>query len=151
MTTLASVLRSVHGMMESQVVESASRGWCSEIAGGTGAACIARELLTDRLGDSTPIDTMHDLHLLATELITNAVLHAGVGETETLELRVAAGPDTVRVSVTDPGADTAPEVQDLDLDVPGGMGLFLVERISRAWGVERASDGSNRVWFELAA
>jgi hypothetical protein len=31
------------------------------------------------------------------------------------------------------------------------MGLFLVERISRAWGVERASDGSNRVWFELAA
>jgi anti-sigma regulatory factor (Ser/Thr protein kinase) len=137
--------------MGTQVVESASRGWCSEIAGGTRAACTARELLTDRLGDSTPADTMHDLHLLATELITNAVLHAGVGETDTLELRVAAGPDTVHVSVTDPGAETAPQVQHLDLDVPGGMGLFLVDEISRAWGVERASDGSNRVWFELTA
>jgi hypothetical protein len=57
----------------------------------------------------------------------------------------------VRVSVTDPGSASTPEVQDLDVTVPGGMGLFLVDQISQAWGVDRTPDGSNRVWFELAA
>jgi anti-sigma regulatory factor (Ser/Thr protein kinase) len=138
--------------MDVSAVESASGAWCSEIAGGVEAGCSARELLTERLGDSTPAGTMYDLHLLATELVTNAVLHAGVDETATVELRVATTADLVHVSVTDPGSDaTSPAVQDLDVTVPGGMGLFLVEQISRAWGVERRSDGSNRVWFELAA
>lgn len=35
--------------------------------------------------------------------------------------------------------------------VPGGMGLFLVEKISTRWGVERMPGGANQVWFELAA
>jgi serine/threonine-protein kinase RsbW len=133
------------------VTETATDAWCTEIAGGVDAPCAARELLTARLGETTSAGTLHDLHLLATELVTNAVLHAGVGEAATLELRVASGPKTLRVSVKDPGGDTDPQVQDIDLDAPGGMGLFLVEQISRAWGVEREADGSQRVWFELAA
>jgi anti-sigma regulatory factor (Ser/Thr protein kinase) len=132
-------------------VANAVEGWSTEIAGGVEAAWAARELLTDRLGDATPDDTMHDLHLLTTELVTNAVLHAGAGEADTIELRVAADPDRVRVWVTDTGGDDTPEVQELDPDVPGGMGLFLVEKISSRWGVERAPGGGNRVWFELAA
>ena len=94
---------------------------------------------------------MHDLHLLATELITNAVLHAGVGESDTVRLRVAETARGLRVTVTDPGADTLPEVQELDPSVPGGMGLFLVEQLSADWGFERTQHGENRVWFELAA
>jgi serine/threonine-protein kinase RsbW len=137
--------------MEASALATGSTTWTTEIDGGVHAASVVREMLTDRLGDSTPADTMHDLHLLATELVTNAVLHAAVGEADTLEMQVAATPETVWVSVTDPGSDTSPEVQVLDLSVPGGMGLFLVEQISRAWGVERTPDGSNRVWFELAA
>jgi anti-sigma regulatory factor (Ser/Thr protein kinase) len=132
-------------------VANAVEGWCTEISGGADAAWTARELLTDRLGKSTPDDTMHDLHLLTTELVTNAVLHAGVGEAEVIELRVAAQPDRVLVWVTDPGSDDTPTVQDLDPEMPGGMGLFLVEKISSSWGVERAPGGGNRVWFELAA
>jgi serine/threonine-protein kinase RsbW len=98
-----------------------------------------------------PEDTLHDLHLLTTELMTNAVLHAGAGASDAIELRVANGADALRVSVTDPGRSTeAPHVEELDLDVPGGMGLYLVEQISSRWGVERLGDGANRVWFELA-
>jgi anti-sigma regulatory factor (Ser/Thr protein kinase) len=108
-------------------------------------------MLTDRLGEITPAGTMHDLHLLATELITNAVLHASVDESETIELLVSPTEDGLHVAVTDPGADTSPEVQELDPTVPGGMGLYLVEQISTAWGVERTPAGENRVWFELAA
>jgi anti-sigma regulatory factor (Ser/Thr protein kinase) len=132
-------------------VANAAEAWSTEIAGGVEAAHAARELLSDRLGESTREDTMHDLHLLTTELVTNAVLHAGAGEAETIGLRVAAEPQCVRVWVTDAGGDSTPEVQELDPDVPGGMGLFLVEQISSRWGVERAPGGGNRVWFELAA
>ena len=133
------------------VVTSATDSWCTEIAGGVEAACTAREVLTEMLGGTTPQPTMQDLHLLTTELVTNAFLHAGAGESETIELSVAGAGDLLRVSVTDPGSAGTPEVQAPDLEVPGGMGLFLVEQISSRWGVERLSGGANRVWFELAA
>ena len=133
------------------VVASATEAWCSQIPGGVEAACTARELLTEMFGDTTPDATLHDLHLLTTELVTNAVLHAGAGESDAIELRVAAGADALRVSVTDPGraADT-PHVEQPDPEVPGGMGLYLVEQISSAWGVERVDGHAHRVWFELA-
>jgi anti-sigma regulatory factor (Ser/Thr protein kinase) len=146
-TTPATLRLSVRDM----VVASATGAWCTEIPGGIEAPCTAREVLTEVLGDTTPEPTLHDLHLLTTELVTNAVLHAGAGESKTIELRVAGGDDLVRISVTDHGSAGTPEVQDLDLEVPGGMGLFLVEQISSRWGVERLPEGAKRVWFELAA
>jgi anti-sigma regulatory factor (Ser/Thr protein kinase) len=127
-----------------------SGAWCTEIPGGTTAACAAREQLTERFGEVTPADTLHDLNLLATELITNAVLHACVDESETIELRVTPTGAGLHVAVTDHGADTVPTVRRLDPTVPGGMGLFLVDQISSAWGVEQTGAGENRVWFELA-
>jgi serine/threonine-protein kinase RsbW len=132
-------------------VETATDAWCAEIVGGVEAPCAVRELLTDRLTETTSEETLHDLHLLATELVTNAVLHAHVGDAGRLALRVMTGPAGVRVSVTDPGAVTRPEVQELDPSIPGGMGLYLVEQISSRWGVERMAGGANEVWFELAA
>jgi serine/threonine-protein kinase RsbW len=137
--------------VEASTVSSQSTAWRTEIPGGPDAACTARRLLTDKLGEITPAGTLHDLHLLATELITNAVLHASVDESDMIEMRVALDAGGLRVSVTDPGADTVPQVQELDPTVPGGMGLFLVEQISSDWGVERTRDGENRVWFQLAA
>jgi anti-sigma regulatory factor (Ser/Thr protein kinase) len=134
------------------VVASSTEAWCAEIPGGVEAACTARELLTEMFGDTTPDATMHDLHLLTTELVTNAVLHAGAGDSDAIELRVAAGADALHVSVSDPGrtAET-PHVEKLDWEVPGGMGLYLVEQISSRWGVDRLGDGAHCVWFELAA
>jgi anti-sigma regulatory factor (Ser/Thr protein kinase) len=133
------------------LVATATEAWTAEIAGGVEAACTARCLLTEMYGDTTPQDTLHDLHLLTTELVTNAVLHAGAGESHKIELRVAGAGDALRVSVTDPGGVDTPHVEDLDPETPGGMGLFLVEQLSSDWGVERLRGGANRVWFELAA
>jgi anti-sigma regulatory factor (Ser/Thr protein kinase) len=135
--------------VEASALQSRPEAWCTEIRGSTSAACVAREVLTERLGDGVPAGTLHDVHLLATELVTNAVLHAAA---DVLELRVARVPAGLRVSVTDPGfAHTSPEVQEIDPDIPGGMGLFLVDQISERWGVERTAGGANRVWFEVAA
>src|SRR3954466_1930275 len=122
----------------------------TEIPGGPAAAMTARELVTELVGDETAADTMHDLLLLTTELVTNAVIHAGVDEDSTLCVHVESTPALRRVAVVDPGGATIPQVQDLDVSVPGGMGLFLVQQLSTRWGAERDGDGT-RVWFELAA
>ena len=134
------------------VVASATEGWCTEIPGGVEAGCIARELLSEMFAETMPQETLHDLHLLTTELVTNAVLHAGAGASDAIELSVASGADSLHVSVTDPGRGSeTPHVEELDLEIPGGMGLYLVEQISSRWGAERLGGGANRVWFELAA
>jgi len=134
------------------VVASATEAWCTEIPGGVEAACTAREVLSETFGGTAPEPMMHDLHLLTTELVTNAVLHAGACASDAIELRVAAGVDSLRVSVTDPGhfRDT-PHMEEPDPETPGGMGLYLVEQLSSRWGVERLGDGAHCVWFELAA
>jgi anti-sigma regulatory factor (Ser/Thr protein kinase) len=122
----------------------------TRIAGGPAAAHTARELLTRLLADTTPAATLHDAELLTSELVTNAVLHAQVDRESAIEVGIAAGPSLVRVSVADAGsAETEPLVQELDLDVPGGLGLYLVDQISTRWGVEPLARGGTEVWFEL--
>ena len=121
------------------------------IRGGLAAPAIARELVTRILARATREETLRDALLLTTELVTNAVRHAHVDEQGTIELSAVAEAGVVRIAVTDPGGATSPRMQELDIDVPGGMGLFLVDQISSRWAAERRDGGAMRVWFELAA
>ena len=121
------------------------------IHGGLAAPAVARELITRALEESTSEDTLRDALLLTTELVTNAVLHAHVDDAATIELSAVTGAGVLRVAVSDPGATTNPEMQELDVEVPGGMGLFLVDQISDRWAVEGGDGGPTRVWFELGA
>jgi anti-sigma regulatory factor (Ser/Thr protein kinase) len=122
-----------------------------EISGGPVAAVTARELVTELVGETTPAEKMHDLLLLTTELVTNAVRHAEVDEGTTLKLEVAATRQARRVAVIDPGGATQPRLQEINVEAPGGMGLFLVDQLSTRWGAEPEEGGGTRVWFELAA
>lgn len=135
----------MNGMAE----RGAGTGESANIPGGAEAPSRAREILTDMVGEATPAATLHDLHLLTTEIVTNAVCHADVDETATLELRVVSADDAWRVSVTDPGGATLPRIQEVDVMAPGGMGLFIVEQVSDRWGYERHDGGATEVWFEL--
>lgn len=121
------------------------------IHGGSAAPALARALVTRTIGPSAREETLRDVLLLTTELVTNAVLHAHVDETGTIELAARINDGVVHVAVSDPGATTSPRVREVDVDVPGGMGLFLVEQISDRWAVEGGDGGPTRVWFELAA
>jgi anti-sigma regulatory factor (Ser/Thr protein kinase) len=121
----------------------------TRIAGGPAACGTAREIVETLVGDTTPAETLHDALLLTSELVTNAVLHGGVGDAGVVDLHVASNPSLLRICVTDPGGTSTPTVQDLDVTVPGGMGLFLVEQISSRWGVDELRDGGTQVWFEL--
>ena len=121
------------------------------IAAGPTAPAAARELVVGLFGDTTIAEeSLHDLLLLTTELVTNAVRHSRAAEGGSVGLSIDVSKSAVSVAVTDPGGETSPRMQELDVDVPGGMGLFLVDQISERWGVERAGAGAMRVWFELA-
>ncbi len=83
--------------------------------------------------------------LLVSEVVTNSVRHAGLDTTDPIEVRVRGSRSGIHVDVIDPGPGFDPrERQD---GVDGGWGLWLLDRISSRWGVER--DRVTTVWFEL--
>lgn len=89
------------------------------------------------------IDTVE---LLASEVVTNALVHVG---TES-ELVIKLNEETVRVEVTDHG-DRLPEVLTPAGDITHGRGLLILSAVADAWGVETVPDNGKMVWFELHA
>jgi signal transduction histidine kinase len=88
-----------------------------------------------------------DLDLLVTELLTNSVQHAGLGEGELIGLRVSEVPPMLRVEVSDPGRGFRPRVRQPPPGSPNGRGLLLVHRLASRWGVR--GEGGACVWFEI--
>ena len=86
-----------------------------------------------------------DLRLVISEVITNAVRHGGTGD-----MLVAVTPKQgyLCVQVTDTGDGFAPRPRAFEPDDDGGFGLFLVERLTRRWGLTR-ENSNTRVWFEF--
>jgi anti-sigma regulatory factor (Ser/Thr protein kinase) len=86
-----------------------------------------------------------DLRLVISEVITNAVRHGGEGD-----MLVAVTPKHgyLCVQVTDTGDGFAPRPRAFEPDDDGGFGLFLVERLTRRWGLTR-ENSNTRVWFEF--
>ena len=81
--------------------------------------------------------------LIASELVTNAVFHA---RTEiTIELTAEEG--SVHLEVFDRGAGR-PVFLDEDPEVPGGLGLPIVEALASSWGMRPREDGKG-VWAEV--
>jgi len=92
------------------------------------------------------LSVFYDASLCVSELVTNAVLHANMGPEDELELDVEISDDTLRVAVTDLGSGFDPMTPS-----PGdesGFGLYIVDRLSDRWGVERGD--RTCVWFEMA-
>ena len=83
--------------------------------------------------------------LLTTELVTNAIVHAGCKS----HLFIRAAKDVVRVEVTDPD-DRLPSMATPDADAPSGRGLVIVNGLASAWGVT-PTVGGKTVWFELSS
>ncbi|HEY2769101.1 MAG TPA: ATP-binding protein [Solirubrobacteraceae bacterium] len=89
-----------------------------------------------------------DAMLVASELVSNAVVHSGGGSKELLDIQVKLGHDRLLISVRDPGHSGRVARPRPDDDVFGGLGLRLVQQLSDRWGAER-NDGQ-RVWAELS-
>ena len=119
-------------------------GFSFEVNGGSEAGVAARRAVVAGNG-SLPDDVRENILLLLTELVTNAVRHAGVGPDRSLHVELRRWTQRVRVAVVDPGSGfTRAEPPSRS----GGLGLFLVDRIADCWGV-RSEEAGTCVWFEI--
>jgi anti-sigma regulatory factor (Ser/Thr protein kinase) len=97
------------------------------------------------LGRALSPEQLDDLRLVVSELVTNAVLHAGLTDRDSITMSVEVHPDTVRVEVVDGGHGFVEASERL----PGrlGWGLPIVEQLADRWGTERTSE--TKVWAEF--
>jgi anti-sigma regulatory factor (Ser/Thr protein kinase) len=82
-----------------------------------------------------------DLSIVVSELVTNALVHAGTPCTVVLRV----GGPSVTLSVRDL-SPVVPFMATGDAMDGGGRGLRIVDVLSRDWGVTIGLDGSKSVW-----
>ena len=111
------------------------------------SAATARQAVGE-LSHALPEDVLGDVRLLVSELVTNALRHAGLGDDERIALAVGVTDQAVRVEVTDHGRGFDPSAVPSDPEAAEGWGLYLVATLSDRWGAESNGDAT-RVWFEL--
>ena len=104
------------------------------------AARTARHALDGRVG----ADLAHTVALLVSEVVGNAVRHAGMGEGEKIVFFARVAPDCIHVEVADRGPGFDPGVRH----ATPGFGLRLLDKLATGWGVERTGRGC-RVWFDV--
>jgi anti-sigma regulatory factor (Ser/Thr protein kinase) len=123
------------------------RRWC--LPPSVDAPALTRELIERACQDRLAPSRIADCSLMATELVTNAILHGR----EPITLSVDSnGPGHVRVEVRDEGdggamahAITAGPV---DASAVTGRGLLIVNALAERWGLE-FQDRSTCAWFEV--
>ena len=99
-----------------------------------------RQEICRRAAESLPkLDRLDDIELLASEAVTNAVLHG----TAPVDVAVIAGPDRIRVEVRDQGpASPASDRRD------HGRGLTIIEAVASRWSLQPDVYGTC-LWFEV--
>lgn len=93
----------------------------------------------ERIGADGPL-----VELITSELVTNAVLHAGTP----LRLRVLAGDDLVRIEVSDEAPELVAVTQEASPENGHGRGLALVVAFAERWGMDREASRKT-VWAEV--
>ncbi len=102
----------------------------------------ARQLVRRVVARSASPELSADAELLTSEVVTNALVHAG-GPIELTARQVRSG---VRIEVSD-GSPHSPIVREYGELAGTGRGLRLLDLLAR-WGVEMTAAGKT-VWFEL--
>jgi serine phosphatase RsbU (regulator of sigma subunit)/anti-sigma regulatory factor (Ser/Thr protein kinase) len=120
-----------------------------------------RETLTDwgKSGAYGLESVLDDALLLTSELVTNAVVHAGTAASVQCELRTGVGgtPTGIRVEVADrhpskplpaPGQAETTVTAAEPGETEHGYGLYLTTYLADVWGVQYTRT-AKQVWFEL--
>lgn len=106
----------------------------------------ARQSLVHALGDREGSAVVEVAELLVSELVTNAVLHAG----SAVELVVRRRSGRVRVEVGD-ASSMSPHPRVSDETATIGRGMEMVEMLAEEWGVDTGHSEGKVVWFEVSA
>src|SRR3954468_18813176 len=96
-----------------------------------------RRFVTQTLTDWGLLGLLDAAALLASEVITNAVLHARTVVTVTV---VRTDPGTVRIDVSD-GSPHAPERRQANEEDTNGRGIGLLDTLAASWSVRMTEHG----------
>lgn len=119
---------------------------CLEIESEPELVAAARAFVAQTLIEWEQETLVPDALLIASELVSNAVLHARTAIRLTLR---SDGLRWLRLEVSDQNT-RLPLFASCPEDATSGRGLALVEGVSVTWGVVREDDGKT-VWAELGA
>jgi anti-sigma regulatory factor (Ser/Thr protein kinase) len=106
----------------------------------------ARRLACDFAGPLMSAEQRSRLGVAITEVVANAVRHSG--SSDGIRVMLTRKDGYLCVRVTDGGNGLVPRPGAMASEPGAGFGLFLVEQLTRRWGVTR-QDGKTRVWFEI--
>jgi DNA-binding NarL/FixJ family response regulator len=140
---LASELATLTGLVDA--VESVVYQVSTSFAGDPRSAGEARRFVAKTLEDWQLGPLLDTVTLLTSELVTNAIVHAG----SEVDVVVRLTGEAARVEVTDRSA-APPEPRVAGESDSSGRGLALVEALARRWGTRRLASGGKTVWFEIA-
>ncbi len=121
-----------------------------EFAADQDAPAQARHALLSELGELLSPTEAANLELVVSELVTNAIRHAGrTSEDDVVNVYAAVAPDRLRIEVCDPGCGFPPAARQIREfgDGFGGVGLVLLDRLADVWGTDR--DEVFCVWAEF--
>lgn len=111
---------------------------------------VARDVVSRVVSDLKAAEQrIEDLRLLTSEVVTNALRHAGLRSGDSIAVAVDVSAERVRVEVADHGPGFDPtSLAEPSPETVGGWGLLLVKQLADRWGVIR--NNPNFVWFELS-
>jgi len=107
-----------------------------------------RRLVSDLIAADVYDSAVCDVALVISELFSNALRHASPLPESKLRVTWQIDPASVRVSVSDGGGPTLPELGEPTQSATGGRGLRIVEKLSSHWGTSTGEDGTT-VWAEV--
>lgn len=108
------------------------------------SAPAARAFVREVLSGSRVESVLDAAELCVSELVTNALLHAGTR----MRLEIAPAGSGVRIGVHD-GSDAVPTLARHTSTASTGRGLAMMVAVADAWGVEPDGQGGKTVWCEL--
>ena len=111
----------------------------------TRSAPLARHFVTEAIGQHPAAD---DAILLASELVTNVLVHARDATVVTVAVAVTVA--FIRVDVHDDGHTGMPRWRDTDGQAEDGRGFQIVNVLAHRWGFMREQDRTC-CWFEVTA
>jgi anti-sigma regulatory factor (Ser/Thr protein kinase) len=109
------------------------------------SAPLARSFVTEVIGQHPAAD---DVVLLASELVTNTLIHAR--DATAITVTVAITTAFIRVEVHNDGRTGIPHWRDADSQAEDGRGFQIVNALAERWGFTREQDRTC-CWFEVTA
>jgi anti-sigma regulatory factor (Ser/Thr protein kinase) len=107
-----------------------------------------RRLVSDLIAAGIYDAAICDAALVVSELLSNALRHAGPLPGAQISVAWQVDADRVQVWVRDGGGQTRPELGQPTQAATGGRGLRIVEKLSVNWGTSSDGDGTT-VWAQI--